>query len=69
MTHDEFIIGETFWTPTGEWLCTDIGTRTILAIHLNQQDESWYIGPPYAVAEYPFDEDDIEVCEKEPADA
>ena len=69
MTHSEFAIGETFWTATGEWLCTDIGTRTILAIHLNKSDESWYVGPPYGVVEHSFDESDIGCCRKEPADA
>ena len=69
MTHSEFVIGEIFRTPTGRWMCTDIGTRTIVAIHLNKPDESWYNGPPYAVAEYSFDEDDIEVCDRVFTDA
>jgi hypothetical protein len=29
-------------------------------------DPSWFNGPPYAVAEYVFDEDDIEGCTLQP---
>jgi len=32
MKHSEFRIGETFWCSGRAWRCTDIGTRTILAI-------------------------------------
>lgn len=28
MDHGGFRIGDRFWTATGEWLCTDVGTRT-----------------------------------------
>jgi hypothetical protein len=42
------------------WRVTDVGTRTIVAICLDKgEDTSWYNGPPYAVAETVFDEDDI----------
>lgn len=30
----EFAIGESFWTPDGEFRCTDIGSRVITAIRL-----------------------------------
>ena len=46
----------------GKWRCTDVGTRVIAAIQLDQQDESWYNGPPYAVAESVFDEYDQAGC-------
>ena len=43
------------------WRVTDVGSRTIVAIRLDKGDDtSWYAGPPYAVAEYVFDEDDID---------
>lgn len=32
MKLSEFVIGETFWTSTGEFRCTDIGTRVVVAI-------------------------------------
>ena len=61
MKHLDFQIGTEFYTCTGQkWLCTDVGSRTILAIELKPDlDPSWFIGPPYAVVEIPFDEDDI----------
>jgi hypothetical protein len=34
MRHEEFIIGQTFWTATGPHRCTDVGTRTIVAVHM-----------------------------------
>lgn len=32
MEHSEFKIGGTFWCDGRQWRCTDIGTRTIIAI-------------------------------------
>jgi hypothetical protein len=34
----EFTIGKTFWCEGREWLCTDIGTRTVAAICLEDKD-------------------------------
>ena len=63
MQHHEFVIGEEFECGGAFWRCTDIGRRTILAIALEHPDDpSWYNGPPYAVAECVFDEDDIQGC-------
>jgi hypothetical protein len=86
MKHNEFRIGGEFSTVIGgiqRWRCTDIGTRTILAIridHVNitthrggkynsqdlNQDEAqmrgWFNGPPYAIAEVVFDEEDQPAC-------
>jgi hypothetical protein len=36
MRHDEFQIGDTFWCGEHQWRCTDIGTRTIIAICLDR---------------------------------
>jgi len=36
MRHDEFSIGLEFMTDTGQWRCTDIGTRTIIAIKISE---------------------------------
>jgi hypothetical protein len=72
MQHAEFRIGETFRCGGHRWRCTDIGTRVIAAIKLDHDDDlSWYNGPPYAVAEMVFDEDDMEdcTCSADPADA
>jgi hypothetical protein len=64
MKHADFTIGCEFTTAAGSWRCTDVGTRTIVAIRLDLDDDpSWYNGPPYAVVETVFDEDGIEDCE------
>ena len=55
MEHAVFFIGREFWTVTGLWRCTDVGTRTICAIKLEGDPIDW-IGPPYSVAEHVFDE-------------
>jgi hypothetical protein len=44
------------------WRCTDIGTRTILAIQLDRDVPNWYSGPPYIAKEVVFDEYDIVDC-------
>lgn len=45
--------------PAKLWQITDVGSRVIIAIPINASDASWANGPPYAVAEVVFDEDDI----------
>ena len=60
--HADFYIGMEFLTETGTWRCTDIGTRTIVAIKISDhEDPSWFNGPPYAVQEHVFDENDFDV--------
>ena len=66
MVKEGFQIGLEFYTASGKWRCTDIGTRVIVAITLDQTDESWYNGPPYAVAETVFDEYDFGGCSLDP---
>ena len=36
MRHAEFTIGGTFWCGALQWRCTDIGTRTIVAIRIDR---------------------------------
>lgn len=62
MTRDDFQIGAEFYTTAGKWRCTDIGSRVIVAIRLDQDDVSWYAGPPFAVAEWVLDEYDQDGC-------
>jgi hypothetical protein len=81
MKHTDFKIGDVFNCNGRQWRCTDIGTRTIVAIRIDSvkvasnapevrralttteaEAEGWFNGPPYAVAEVVFDEDDIEGC-------
>ena len=68
MTRNDFRIGLEFYTASGKWRCTDIGTRVIVAIKLDRDDPSWYAGPPYAVAESVFDEYDLGGCSLDPED-
>jgi hypothetical protein len=84
MKHSDFWVGRDFTTPGGRWRCTDVGTRTIVAIRIDlietitlvdghqvrrylTQDEAelegWFNGPPYAVNEVVFDEEDLDECE------
>jgi hypothetical protein len=45
------------------WLCTDVGSRLVLAIKLDLDDDpSWYSGPPYAVVVHTIGEYEIDVC-------
>ena len=82
MRPEDFTIGETFWATAGPYRCTDVGTRTIVAVHIGPRaivqqesvgdehratrvvvdDPSWLNGPPYAVVEVVFDEDDLAGC-------
>jgi nitrogen-specific signal transduction histidine kinase len=39
----------------GRWRVTDIGTRTVIAIKLDQTERN-YNGPPYSIVERVFDE-------------
>ncbi len=85
MQHSEFKIGGDFWSGDRQWRCTDIGTRTIVAIRIDRVEvggdapdrrrvlgraeaeaAGWFNGPPYAVAESIFDENDIEGCSPGP---
>lgn len=63
-------IGDKFTTPYGYdetkfWKVTDIGSRVIVAIEIGTpsmtHDPSWGNGPPYAVSEIVFDEDDYDI--------
>ena len=65
MKYEEFTLGMEFMCGGKRWRCTDRGIRTVIGICLDAHpgDPSWYHGPPYAVAETVFDEDDLEACE------
>ena len=68
MTREDFHIGLEFYTASGKWRCTDVGTRVITAIKLDKDDVSWYNGPPYAVVESVFDEYDQAGCSLDPSE-
>jgi len=62
MKMSDFQIGAHFFTGAGKWRCTDIGTRVIVAIKIDDQDIRNFAGPPYSVAECVFDEYDLDGC-------
>ena len=78
MRLQDFRIGEEFLAHGERWRCTDLGTRVVAAIRVEyvevggtepqrlNHDEAtargWFNGPPYAVAEVLFDEDDQVGC-------
>lgn len=63
MKHGDFMIGSTFYMSSTKWLCTGIGTRTIVAVRVDPGcDVSRLKGPPYALAEQVIDEYDFAAC-------
>ena len=63
MKHYDFALGMEFMSSGGlRYRCTDIGTRTILAISLEVDDDRLLEGPPYMQDEIVFDEVDMERC-------
>lgn len=65
MEKSDFQIGCEFYTGSGKWRCTDIGSRVIVAIKLDgKHDPSWY-EVPYLVEEVVFDEHDLGGCDLE----
>tara|TARA_R110002072_G_scaffold205468_1_gene363408 strand:- start:191 stop:382 length:192 start_codon:yes stop_codon:yes gene_type:complete len=63
MKHGDFVIGQDFLAATGTCRCIDIGTQTVITIKVSDYDDpSWFNGPPYAVVETMFGEDDWEAC-------
>jgi antitoxin ParD1/3/4 len=62
MKHADIRIGMEFLTATGRWRVTDVGTRTVIAIKLDQTNPRNYNGPPYSIVEEVFDEYDLEGC-------
>lgn len=82
MRFSEFEIGDSFWCSGKQYEVTDIGTRVVVAIRIDQVEvirsgairetitfvqakrEGWFNGPPYAVAEHVFDENDFPACSR-----
>jgi hypothetical protein len=40
MKFSDFVIGGTFWTQSGAFRCTDIGTRVVVAVKLGPREIS-----------------------------
>lgn len=43
MNHAEFLIGMEFETSAGRWRCTDVGTRTVVAIKISEVEVTTHI--------------------------
>ena len=66
MKRSDFRNGTEFFTGTGKWRCTDVGSRVIVAIRIDDQDVRNLAGPAYSVAECVFDEYDLDGCWLDP---
>jgi hypothetical protein len=44
MNHADFRIGIEFWFGDRLWRCTDVGSRTVLAIRIDQVEKATYDG-------------------------
>lgn len=65
MKHADFQVGSEFLAGAGFcWRCTDIGTRTIVAIRVDHENPDWYRGPPYVAQEVVFDEAEMLECHR-----
>lgn len=64
MNHSEFSVGTEFTCGDHRWRCTDVGARVVIAIEIDSHhdDPSWLKGPPFAIAEHVFDENDQKGC-------
>ena len=69
MKAKNFTIGVEFKCGGRRWHCTDVGSRIVAAICVEnmRDDPGWLNGPPYAVPEILFDEYDLPGCEIVPA--
>lgn len=56
MDLQDFKINEVFWTGAGKWVCSDIGTRTILAVKYEEMIEQYgnIVDDPVCCIEHPF---------------
>lgn len=62
MKFSDFKIGKTFICDKRPWRVTDVGSRVVIAIAFK---EDWMAGPPYALSEMVFDENDQLGCSEE----
>jgi len=54
MKRSQFRIGSVFYTASGAWIVTDVGTRVVVAVEKETFD-AWSGGPPYGFVERVFD--------------
>jgi len=67
--HSDFRIGTEFYTESGLWRCTDVGTRTIVAVKIEDGYPSPEHHPPFSDAvETVFDEYDFDGLYRRPVE-
>ncbi|MGF6936971.1 hypothetical protein OKW41_006133 [Paraburkholderia sp. UCT70] len=68
MEHSEFEIGMTFYSgATTLWRCTDVGSRTIVAVEVKNEYPARHQAPPFSDAvEIVFDEYDFGGLSRQP---
>ncbi|CAE6823378.1 hypothetical protein R70006_06315 [Paraburkholderia domus] len=60
MLHSDFQIGTEFYSESGLWRCTDVGSRTIVAVKVKDGYPAPHQAPPFSDAvEVVFDEYDL----------
>jgi len=64
MKFEEFKIGEVFFTKTKSFICTDKGTRTVVAVEENEETKSEMPGPFHNYEEFVFNAYDFPSCHK-----
>jgi hypothetical protein len=63
MRLSDFHIGLEFWMSGSHWRCTDVGSRVVVAIKLEHDDDpGMYNGPPYKICDHPLDEYVHHIC-------
>ncbi len=60
MKLSDFYIGLEFLSGPFTYRCTDVGSRTVAAIKLVENNPVWFQGPPYLIEEEVLDEAEIE---------
>ncbi|MBX3229534.1 MAG: hypothetical protein KIT84_17050 [Labilithrix sp.] len=58
-----FEIGKAFIMSDRVWICTDVGTRTVCAVLLDDLLAAPDSGPPYSIAEHVIDRYSMEACQ------
>jgi hypothetical protein len=61
MKLSDFRIGAAFYTAANDFVCTDIGSRVVVAVHADELAE-YPSGPPYSILESVFDAHDLPAC-------
>lgn len=56
MDLQDFEIGTPFWTGSGKWVCTDIGSRTIVAVKYDEMIQHYnkIVSDPVSCCEHVY---------------